>query len=178
MDIRKPLISSHAMTAFIMVVALEFPCVAYAVNLGEIVLVSKPGEALLAQVELMTGSSERLEDSCLSLLAPDPLQENASSFLTEADLSLMIDGKRQYVYISSHKPFNDASARLRLQIKCLGTRGVIKTLLISSPVQKSGKKQVYSASATPELSGESINESHIEKTDPEEIAFSWLSKSC
>ncbi len=167
MDMRKLLITSHAITSFIMAVALAFPCVVEAVSIGDVVLQSEPGEPLLAQVELMAGSNERIDDSCLSLAASDPLHDDVGSFLTEANLSLKIEGKRQYVDISSHKPFVDTFVRLRLQVKCSGMSGVIKTLVISPSAQKTGKKPTHSASATPALS----DESRVGKVDTKEIAL-------
>lgn len=171
MNIRKPFINPHAITAFIMTVALVFSCAVEAVSLGEAVLQSGLGEPLLARVDLIAGSNEHIEDSCLSLAVPDALQEDAGSFLTEAKLSLKTDRNRQYVNISSLKPFNDASAKLRLQVKCPGMQGVVKTLTISPPAQTASKKQANSASLTPELPGEPIDESRLGKISAEEIAL-------
>ena len=170
MNIRKPFIDPHAVTAFTMAVALTLPCIVGAVSLGEVVLQSGPGEPLLARVDLLAGSSEHIEDSCLSLAVPDSLREDAGSFLTEAKLSLKADGSRQYVSISSLKPFNDTS-KLRLQVKCPGMQGVIKTLIVSPPAQTAGKKPADSASLIHELPAEPINESRIEKISAEEIAL-------
>lgn len=167
MDIRKLLFNAHAMMPFVMAVALALPCVVEAVTIGEAVLQSGAGEPLLAQVDLIVGSNERIDDSCLSLVAPDPLQDNVGSFLTEANLFLKAEGKRQYVDISSRKPFIDAVVRLRLQIKCPGLSGVIKTLVISPSAQKTGKKPIYLASATPAFS----DEQRVGKIDAEEIAL-------
>lgn len=171
MDIRKLFTNQHAIAAFAMTVALMFPCVVEAVSIGEAVLQSGRGEPLLARVELVVESNERIEDSCLSLVAPDPLREDASSFLTEASLSLKTDGRRQYVHISSPNPFNHALTRLRLQIKCPGMQGGIKTLTISPPAQTASKKQADPASLTPELSGGATDESRIGKINPEELAL-------
>ena len=130
MNIRKPLIIPHAITALALTAALTFSCVAEAVSIGEIVLQSKLGEPLLAQVDLVVGKEEVIEDDCLSLVAPDPLEVDTSGYLTQANLTLKIEGKRQYVAISSRQLFNDAFARLRLQVKCPDTGSVIKTLTI------------------------------------------------
>ena len=126
MNIRKQPLTPKAVMAF----ALAFPCVVQAVSIGEVVLQSRLGEPLLAQVDLMAGSGERIDDSCLSLTAPDPHEEDTSGYLSAANLALKTDGKRQYVVISSRKPLNDAFARLRLQVKCPGSGSVIKTLTI------------------------------------------------
>jgi len=147
MDIRKLLFTTYAMTAFTIAVALTFPCVVEAVSIGEATLQSKLGEPLLAQVDLMVGSDEVIEDSCISLIAPDPLEEDTSGYLTKADLSFKIEGKRQYVVISLRKPFNDAFARFRLQIKCSGT--VIKTLTILPDLDTSAPQTSITAPSAP-----------------------------
>lgn len=129
MNIRKRLRPLHAMMAFAMTIALAFPCIVQAVGIGEIVLQSRLGEPLLAQVDLMADSGERIVDTCLSLSPPDP-HEDSSGYLTQADLTLKTEGKRRYVVISSRKPLNDAFARLRLQVKCPGMGSVIKTFTV------------------------------------------------
>ena len=170
MCIRKLLITLHAITTLAMTAALTFPCVAQAVSIGDVVLQSRLGEPLLARVGLMVGRNERIEGSCLSLTAPDPRQEDSSNFLTEANLSLKTEGKRQYVNISSPKPFNDAFARLRLQVKCPGTRSITKTLTILPSAQTAGKKLVHPVSFRPKLSGEPIDESRTGKISAEKNA--------
>ena len=169
MYIRKLLFTPYAITAFAMTVALALPCVAQAVSIGEAVLHSRLGEPLLAQVDMMVESNERIEDSCLSLIAPDTIHEDVRSFLNGARLSLKTEGKRQYVNISSPEPFNEAFASLRLQVKCPGTRSIIKTLNILPSAQTAGKKLDRSASSTPILSDESIDESRIGKISAEEV---------
>ncbi len=91
---------------------------------------SKVGEPLFAQVDLVVGSGEHIENSCLALAPPDPLEDDASDYLTKANLSIKTEGARQYVVVSSRAPFNDAFAKLRLQIKCPGTGSIIKLLTI------------------------------------------------
>lgn len=118
------------MMAFAIIVALTLPRVVAAVSIGEVVSQSRLGEPLFAQIDLMAGSGEHIEDSCLSLIAPDPLEENAASYLTQAHLALKTQGGRQYVTIRSFAPFNDAFAKLRLQVKCSGASGITKTLTI------------------------------------------------
>lgn len=168
MDIPKRFLTQHAITAFVLTVALMIPCVVAAVSIGEAILQSRLGEPLSAQVDLMVENNERIEDSCLSLAAPDPLQDDISNFLTEASLSLKTEGKRQYVDISSPKLFNDAFARLRLQVECPGMRSISKTLTIFSFAQTASNKQGRSASSRPKLSGEPIDESRIGKVSAEE----------
>ena len=126
----KQFLVPQAISLFALAVALTSPCDVNAVSIGEVVLQSRLGEPLLAQVDLTVGSGEHIENSCLSLIAPDPLDEDISGYLTKATLSLNSDGKRQFISISSRKTFIDAFAKLRLQVKCPGTGSVIKTLTI------------------------------------------------
>jgi hypothetical protein len=130
MDTQKINSWTRAILAFAAIAALSFPCVARAVSIGEIVMQSKLGEPLLAQVGLTLAKGEHIEDTCLSLVLPDPEDEDASGYLTKANLSVKTDGNRQYIAISSRNMFNDAFARLRLQIKCSNLGRVVKTLTI------------------------------------------------
>ncbi len=159
MDIKKYLISTstRAIAAFAVIAVLAFPSVSKAVSIGEIVLQSKLGEPLLAQVDLTLGSGEQIETSCLSLVAPDPSEEDISGYLTRAYLSVKTDGKRQYVAISSHKLFNDAFARLRLQIQCPGLGKVIKTLTILPDLDASAPQaQIAATNAVAETANTSV----------------------
>ena len=158
-------------SAFAVVTVLMIPCVAKAVSIGEVVLQSKLGEPLFAQVDVTLGSGEQIEDSCLSLVAPDPSEEDISGYLTKANLSFKTEGKRQYVAISSRKLFNDAFARLRLQIKCPGWGSVIKTLTIlpdldvsvpqiqiasTNPVTETAKNPAPPASNTHDIASDTV----------------------
>ena len=130
MDNKKYCLPIRAISAFALVALLAFPYVAKAVSIGEVVLQSKLGEPLSAQVDLVLGSGERIETSCLSLVPPDSGDDDAYGYITRAYLSIKTDGKRQYVAIRSSKSLNDVFARLRLQIKCPGMGVVTKTLTI------------------------------------------------
>lgn len=162
MGIKKLILIPCTISSFI--IALTFPCVAEAVSIGGVVLQSRLGERLLARIELMAGSGERIDDSCLSLAAPDPPEDDTGVYLTQANLSLKTEGKQQYVVISSRKPFNDAFAKLRLQVKCSGMGTIIKTLIIlpdiDAPVQQ-----------TPiAVPAEAENSSALLLSDPHDIA--------
>ena len=126
----KQLFAPYVIMAFAITAALTFSCVVGAVGIGEVVSQSKLGEPLLVQVDLMVGVGEHIDDSCLSLSSPSSLDEDTSGYLTKANLTLKTEEKRQYVVISSRNPFNDAFARLRLQVNCAGTGSVVKTLTI------------------------------------------------
>lgn len=144
---RKKLFSLRTISAFTMAAALMFPYLAKAVNIGELVMQSGVGEPFRAQVGLITGSGERIDDACLSLAAPDPRQDDVGTFLTEATLSLETEVARQYVSLSSPKPFNGGVNKLRLQIKCPGTRGTVKTLNIVPVLKPAGSQQSSLAAA-------------------------------
>lgn len=134
MDIQKPLLIPTLISTTALVVSLAFSPAAWAAGIGGAVLQSRPGEPLSALVELTAERDEHIENSCLSLAAPDPRQQDASLYLTEASLSLKADGKRQYVEIRSHLPLNNALTKLRLQIKCPGVLGLLKTITL--PLQQ------------------------------------------
>ncbi|MBI4937727.1 MAG: hypothetical protein HY846_05850 [Nitrosomonadales bacterium] len=134
MDIQKPLLISTLISTTALVVTPAFSPAVWAVGIGGAVLQSRQGEPLYARVDLTVERGEQIDNSCLSLAAPDPLQQDAGLYLTEADLSLKTDGKRQYVDIRSHLPLNNALTRLRLQIKCPGVLGILKTITL--PLQQ------------------------------------------
>lgn len=128
MDIAKFFHPFRLFAAVALVVALLPPYIAGAVGIGEIVLQSKLGEPLFVQVGLMTASGENVEESCLSLAEPDPQDDEARNYLRKAKLEIKTEGARRYVVISSHKPFNELFAKLRLQVNCPGIGSIIKTL--------------------------------------------------
>ncbi len=176
MDIRKMFLASRTIMAFAMTVAFVFPCVVEAVSIGKVVLQSRTGEPLSARVDLIVGSDEsKVDDSCLSLVAPGSDEKDAGGYLTSASLSLKTEGKRQYVAISSLTPFDNAFPRLRLQIKCPGTESVTKTLILlekrpTSSAQMGSKEANRSASSSIDASGKPIDGSRIVKLSPEERA--------
>ncbi|MES1982744.1 MAG: tetratricopeptide repeat protein [Pseudomonadota bacterium] len=110
-----------------------------ALSIGDIVLESKLGEPLLAQVVLMVGSNEVVENKCLSLLKPDPAEDDIRDYLTQARLAVKTEGARQYVVITTSRGFTEPFAKLRLQIKCpdasMGT--IVKTMTILPDLDES-----------------------------------------
>ncbi len=149
MDIRKLPRNLLAIAAFAITIVLAFPGVVEAVSIGEVILQSRLGDPLFAQVELTVGSDEHIDDACLSLVAPGTDEEDTSGYLTKANLSLKTEGEKRYVAISSHTQFNDAFARLRLQIKCPGAGSVIKTLTILPDMDTSVSQAPITAPSTP-----------------------------
>lgn len=127
----KPLAPSNLVAILAVIVMLAAPDFAVAaVSIGEAVLQSKPGEPLLARVELLGDDGGQVDDTCLTLQAPDPLKDDIGNFLSEASLAVKNEGARRYVEISSSKPYHEAPISLRLQVKCSGTSGVVKNLVI------------------------------------------------
>jgi len=122
------------------------------VSIGEVVMQSKLGEPLFAQVDLILGSGEHIEDACLSVVAPDPSEEDTSGYLTQVNLSLKAEGSRQYLAITSRKLLNDAFAKLRLQVKCAGMGSVIKTLTILPDLNVSPTTEISSPNANSDSS--------------------------
>lgn len=170
MNIRKQLFPLRAITALTLAVALALPCVAKAAGIGEAEVKSAPGEPLLAQVTLATGRAEHIEDACFSLLGPESPQEDPGHFLTEANLTFKTEGTKQYVNISSPKPLNSSSIKLRLQVKCPGKQGVVKTLTLS-PVPSTGQnEQILAASSVSEIAG-ATNELNSGEIGAKELAL-------
>ncbi|MEJ1959976.1 MAG: hypothetical protein WDM70_11605 [Nitrosomonadales bacterium] len=75
-----------------LIIALTFPNIAGAVSIGEAVLLSKLGEPLFAQVDLTVENYENVTDACLSLIPPDAGEDDISSYLTKASLTLKTIG--------------------------------------------------------------------------------------
>lgn len=123
--------------AALLFVSLLLPHDASALSIGEITLQSKWGDPLQASVSLSLAENERIEDACLSLIQPETPEDSLFDYLTKVRLTIKTDGKRQFVAISSHKPFEELFARLRLQIKCPGMGAITKTLTILPDLDES-----------------------------------------
>lgn len=144
MGIRNTPLFPATVDVVILAVAFMLPACALAAGIGEIKLLSMQGEPLHIYVALIPGQGEQVESSCLSLVAPDTSQQDTGTFLTEASLSVITDGKQQYVDIKSSQSPSIAFTRLRLQIKCPGVLGLTKTLTIPHPSSR-GNSLVQSA---------------------------------
>ena len=133
MDIHKiSPIATTIGTAFILAV-LIFPYKAKAIGVGEAVLHSERSAPLHIRIALIPEQNEHVENSCLSLAEPDPLQQDTGLFLTEANLSVISEENQQYVDIRSQQPSSYIYTKLRLKIKCPGVLGLIKTITIPMP---------------------------------------------
>ena len=127
---RKKFYKKSTASAVILVAALLFSCTAQAVTIGEVVSQSKLGEPLRTQIELMGSGMENIQDVCLSLLTPDASEEGARDFVTAARLAIKTEGRRKFVIVSSHRPYDNPFLRIKLQIKCMEVGNVVKTFTI------------------------------------------------
>jgi len=115
---------------------------AQAVSIGEVVVQSRWSEPLRAQVELRATAGEMIEESCLSLTAPDAQDDDASIYLTKAVLGIKRDAGRQIVTISTNRPFKEMFAKVRLQVKCANSGGMTKVLTILPDLEAAETVQV------------------------------------
>ena len=178
MDIAKFLHPFHLLAAGVLAAVLLSPCSAHAVSIGEVVLQSKLGDPLYIQVELTPGSGEHIDASCLSLMAPDPQDEESGNYLLKAKLEIKTEGARRYAIISSHKAFNELFAKIRLQVKCSGMASIVKTLTIlpdlettppvaiSAPV--TGSPAV--AGQAPENNAPAVTQDNVRNMQPDHAA--------
>lgn len=114
----------------VLLCVLTLPCAAQAVQIGEVVALSKLGSPLRVEIALRSNENEALDKSCLSLIAPDSKAEDANSYLSRVKLTLKTEGTQQRAVISSTYAFNEAFAKFRLQVQCRGTGSISKTFTI------------------------------------------------
>jgi len=162
MNIRKSHFSLQIFSIACIVCILSFPAIVNAVSIGDVVLQSKLGEPLFAEVDLIIATGEHIDDTCLSLISPDPKDADTSGYVTKANLSIKTEGRRHYVTISSNRQFNDAFARLRLQIKCADSGTSIKTLTILPELEIASQQEPVTAPVV------SANEDHVSAPLPPE----------
>ncbi len=127
---RKNFLTRYVAAAVVLAAAFPFSNTAQALNIGEVVSQSRIGEPLRTQIELTGSGNETVDETCLSLIAPDQGEEGASEFVTVAKLAVKTEGKRQFVVISSHRPYNDPFLRIKLQVRCVGTGHIVKSFTI------------------------------------------------
>lgn len=118
----------------ILAAAFMLPRTTLAAGVGDVMMRSMEGDPLHLRVALIPVQGERVENSCLSLIAPDALQQDTGIFLTEAKLSVVTEGKQQYINIKSLQPPGNTYTRLRLRIQCPGVLGLVKTIIIPPPL--------------------------------------------
>lgn len=106
------------------------PGIGFAIGFGAAELQSKLGEPLLMRVGLILDAGEKVDESCLSLTVADPSTGNLHEYFSRTQMTIKTEGGRQYVSISSPRPFNALFANVQLQIKCRGIGNLSKTLTI------------------------------------------------
>jgi hypothetical protein len=123
---------SRAPRFLLLGVLLASHIVTHAVQIGDILSVSKLGEPLRAEVALNSAADEHIDSSCISLVAPDVSTDDAAQYLTasHANLSVKNDAGKVHVVLSSHKPFNEVFAKFKLQVRCLGEGSISRTFTI------------------------------------------------
>lgn len=108
------------------------PGVALAVQIGDVISVSKIGQPLHAEVVLTAAAGEHIDSSCISLVEPDATTEDAGQYLTakNTQLSIQKSGGQPRVLLNSHKPFNEVFAKFKLQVQCLGEGSIARTFTL------------------------------------------------
>ncbi len=106
------------------------PCLVEAVQIGDILSTSKLGEPLRVEVAITTAANEKIDDSCVSLVAPDTRADDAGNYLRDTKLSIQNIGGQQRVLLNTRKPFNDVFGKFKLQIKCSDQGSTAKTFTI------------------------------------------------
>jgi hypothetical protein len=106
------------------------PCLVEAVQIGDILSTSKLGEPLRVEVALTTAANEQIDDSCVSLVAPDTRTDDTSNYLRDTKLSVQNIGGQQRILLNARKPFNDVFGKFKLQIKCRDQGSIAKTFTI------------------------------------------------
>ncbi len=106
------------------------PCWVEAVQIGDILSTSKLGEPLRVEVAITTAANEQIDDSCVSLVAPDTRADDTSNYLRDTKLSVQNIGGQQRILLNARKPFNDVFGKFKLQIKCRDQGSIAKTFTI------------------------------------------------
>jgi hypothetical protein len=106
------------------------PCLVEAVQIGGILSTSKLGEPLRVEVAITTAANEQIDDSCVSLVAPDTQTDDASNYLRDTKLSVQNIGGQQRILLNARKPFNHVFGKFKLQVKCRDQGSIAKTFTI------------------------------------------------
>jgi pilus assembly protein FimV len=117
-------------------ILLCFPPLVSAVQIGEVVSLSKLGAPLRVEIPISATSNEGIDSSCLSLLAPEPLTEEAQSYLLSGKLTLQGEGAHRRILLTTRAPFNEVFAKFKLQIKCAGQGSISKIFTLLPDVEE------------------------------------------
>jgi pilus assembly protein FimV len=108
---------------------------ARALTLGELVVHSRLGQPLRAQLAVAVGQGEAVEESCLSLAKPARGSENQVPILSSAKFSVEATDTGQLIRISTLAAISEPAVKLVLQLNCDGQTNVSRefTLLLDPP---------------------------------------------
>ena len=118
-----------ALQSILCAILCVFPALSAAAQIGDIVYVSKLGAPLHLEVAFTASANERVDSSCISLVAPDANTEDVNQYLTanNVQLSVQSNGGQPRIVLNSRKPFNDVFAKFKLELKCQGQGSIAKT---------------------------------------------------
>lgn len=103
---------------------------ARALALGELVLNSRLGQPLRAQLALTTGPGEAVDESCIALAKPASASENQIPSLTKAKFSVEASGTGQLIRIGTLHAISEPALRLVLQINCDGQANMSREFML------------------------------------------------
>ena len=103
---------------------------ARALALGELVLNSRLGQPLRAQLALTTGPGEAVDESCIALAKPAGASENQIPSLTKAKFSVEASGTGQLIRIGTLHAISEPVLRLVLQINCDGQANMSREFML------------------------------------------------
>jgi hypothetical protein len=108
---------------------------ARALALGELVLHSRLGQPLRAQLALTTGPGEAVDESCIALAKAAGASGDQIPSLTRARFSVEASGAGQLIRISTLHAISEPAVRLVLQLNCDGQANMSRefTLLLDPP---------------------------------------------
>jgi Tfp pilus assembly protein FimV len=155
LNIVKTLRTTRLIAACALAVALLLPCAVRAIGIGGIESLSKLGEPLHLRVGLIMPPAAGINDTCLSLVIPGSGTRDRESYITAAKLSVIkTDDGRQHIDLATDKLFNDAFAKVRLQLSCPEGGSITKEfVLLPDPPEIPVQPQVIAPEAPAETGG-------------------------
>jgi hypothetical protein len=108
---------------------------ARALALGELVVHSRLGQPLSAQLAVAAGPGEAVEESCITLAKPSRGSETQIPLLSRAKFSVEATDTGQLIRISTLAAIGEPAVRLVLQLNCDGQTNVSRefTVLLDPP---------------------------------------------
>jgi pilus assembly protein FimV len=105
------------------------PIGASALSLGDLVVRSRLGEPLRAQIAVKTSTDESIDESCISLPRPPSALEDLPT-LSKAKVSVQNSADGQVIHISSPHIINDPVFKFFLQVSCSGQASLSREFTI------------------------------------------------